>query len=105
MITHLKKHICAGNKVPQRALDRLEEDEKKEMLEGMAELAHRHCWRCDPDDYETKRLIMEPRESYGKEDLHWFCPKCENYFHKVTDDELKKENDMTEVQTGIQEAI
>lgn len=72
----------------------------EELLKGMEELAYRQCWRCDPDDYETKRLIMKPRESYGKEDLHWFCPDCKTYYNEVTEDEIKKENDMTNALTA-----
>ena len=55
-----------------------------ELVKGMAELAYRHCWICDPDDYETKRLIMEPCD----QQLRWFCPKCKTYYNEVTEDEI-----------------
>ncbi len=50
-----------------------------ELVKGMDELAYRHCWRCDPDDYETKRLIEKPYEY----ELRWFCPDCQTYYNEV----------------------
>jgi hypothetical protein len=94
MIAHLKKHISVGDKVPQCAFDRLEVEKLKrhaseesfvqKLVEGMEELARGHCWRCDPDDYETKRLIMEPCD----QQLWWFCPDCQTYYREVDENEL-----------------
>ena len=91
MIAHLKKHISVGDKVPQCAFDRLKSDCKdqkmidvNELVKGMEELARGHCWRCDPDDYETKRLIMEPCD----QQLWWFCPDCQTYYREVDENEL-----------------
>ncbi len=59
------------------------DDELMKLLNDMEELAYRHCWRCDPDDHETKRLIEKPYEFDEDHELRWFCPDCQTYYNEV----------------------
>ena len=67
----------------------IDDELMKDLLNDMEELAYRHCWRCDPDDHEIKRVIIELCD----QQLWWFCPDCQTYYEEVDYDKLEQFNE------------